>query len=58
MVEDNAARKVMESFYRGIATNHLTKAEALRQAQIELLKTDEFSHPLFWGPFVLIGNWL
>lgn len=57
-VEDNAARKVMESFYRGIATNHLTKAEALRQAQIELLKTDEFSHPLFWGPFVLIGNWL
>ena len=57
-VEDNAAKKVMEKFYRGLATNHLTKAEALRQAQIELLHTDEFAHPLFWAPFLLIGNWL
>ena len=57
-VDDDAARKVMENFYRGIATNHLTKAEALRQAQVELKHNDEYSHPLFWAPFVLIGNWL
>jgi CHAT domain-containing protein len=57
-VEDNAARKAMEKFYRGVATEHLTKAEALRQAQVELIHTDEFAHPLFWAPFVLIGNWL
>ena len=57
-VDDNAARKTMESFYRGIAKNHLSKTESLRQAQIELLHNEEFSHPLFWGPFVLIGNWL
>jgi len=57
-VEDNAARKVMEKFYRGLATGRLSKAEALRQSQIELLHNNEFSHPLFWAPFVLIGNWL
>lgn len=57
-VEDNAAKKVMEKFYRGLAKDHLSKAEALRQAQVELLHNDEFAHPLFWAPFVLIGNWL
>jgi len=57
-VEDNAARRVMEGFYRGIAAGHQTKAVALRQAQVELLRSDEFAHPLFWAPFVLIGNWL
>jgi CHAT domain-containing protein len=57
-VDDDAARKTMEKFYQGLATRQLTKTEALRQAQIELLHKDEFSHPLFWAPFVLIGNWL
>lgn len=57
-VEDNAARKVMERFYGGLTAAHLTKAEALRQAQIELIHNDEFAHPFFWAPFMLIGNWL
>jgi CHAT domain-containing protein len=57
-VDDNAARKVMETFYRGLIVFHLAKTEALRQAQIELLRSDEFSHPFFWAPFLLVGNWL
>lgn len=57
-VDDDAARKAMETFYLGIAKYHLTKAESLRRAQVELLHNDEFSHPLYWAPFVLIGNWL
>jgi CHAT domain-containing protein len=57
-VDDVAAQKVMSSFYRGLATEKLSKAEALRQAQIELLRNQETSHPFFWAPFLLIGNWL
>lgn len=57
-VEDNAARKVMEDFYSGLTANQLSKAEALRRAQVELIHSDEFAHPFFWAPFVLIGNWL
>jgi CHAT domain-containing protein len=57
-VDDDAARKAMETFYLGIAKYHLSKAESLRRAQVELLHNDEFAHPLFWAPFVLIGNWL
>lgn len=57
-VEDNAARKVMEKFYGGLTATHLSKAEALKRAQVELIHTDEFANPFFWAPFVLIGNWL
>ncbi len=57
-VEDNAARTLMENFYKGLVTAHLTKAQSLRQAQVGLIHREEFSHPFFWAPFVLIGNWL
>ena len=57
-VEDNAARTLMEEFYTGISGAKLTKTEALRQAQIQLIQRPEYAHPLFWAPFVLIGNWL
>lgn len=57
-VEDNAARNVMENFYSGLTAAHLSKADALRRAQVKLIHSDEFAHPFFWAPFVLIGNWL
>jgi CHAT domain-containing protein len=57
-VDDHAARTAMEKFYRGLLTERLSKAQALRQSQIDLLRSEEFAHPFFWAPFVLIGNWL
>lgn len=56
-VEDNAAKNIMERFYAGVAKQGLGKAEALRQAQLTLLRAPESAHPFFWAPFVLIGNW-
>lgn len=42
-------------------SNRVTKAEALRYAQLKLPKSaaaeDAFSRPYFWSGFVLIGNW-
>lgn len=57
-VEDTAARKSMEGFYGGLVNTRLSKAQALRQSQIDLLRSQEYAHPMFWAPFVLIGNWL
>jgi CHAT domain-containing protein len=57
-VDDNAARKIMERFYLGLRTEHMSKTAALRQAQIELIRSSELAQPFFWAPFVLIGNWL
>ena len=57
-VEDTAARKAMEGFYGGMMNSRVSKAQALRQSQIDLLSSQEYAHPMFWAPFVLIGNWL
>lgn len=35
----------------------LSWAEALREAQIELIESDAYSDPWFWAPFQLIGRW-
>jgi CHAT domain-containing protein len=56
-ISDEAASQLMISFYNNLM-QHLSKAEALRQAQLELLKTDHMRHPSFWSPFILVGNWL
>ena len=57
-VDDEAAVNIMEKFYSGLVTQKLSKAQALRQSQLELLKQPQLSHPFFWAPFALIGNWL
>ncbi|WP_434687028.1 CHAT domain-containing protein [Pseudanabaena minima] len=57
-VEDSATATLMENFYQELATLGTTKADALRKAQISLLKKTQFTHPFYWSPFVLVGNWL
>lgn len=57
-VEDSATATFMEVFYQELATSGITKADALRKAQISLFKKPQFTHPFYWAPFVLVGNWL
>jgi CHAT domain-containing protein len=57
-VDDRVARAVMENFYTNLQSGQRSKAQALRDAQLQIRKTEEFAQPFFWAPFVLIGNWL
>jgi CHAT domain-containing protein len=59
-VSDKSTADLMTEFYQKLTQPDLniTKAEALRQAQLALLKNPQYSHPYFWAPFVLVGNWL
>lgn len=57
-VNDESTALVMIQFYQELTNNQLTKAEALRQAQLALLKNPSYRHPMFWAPYVLLGNWL
>jgi CHAT domain-containing protein len=67
-VADESTSLLMQRFYGAPAMQPgIPKAEALRQAQVELLRGSgsaggskgiaRFEHPLYWAPFVLIGNW-
>ncbi len=57
-VDDVSTSNLMVEFYQALAQSQGTKAEALRHAQLTLLKQPGFRHPFYWAPFVLIGNWL
>jgi len=63
-VNDRSTAELMVKFYEILRNMpEVGKAEALRQAQVMLLNSDDstdqdFSNPRFWAPFVLIGNWL
>lgn len=57
-VKDRAAQMLMNRFYEQLRQPSITKAEALRQAQINLIRQTDFRDPFFWSAFVLVGNWL
>ena len=57
-VDDQSTSAFMVEFYKQLSQPNMSKAQALRQTQISLIKQSGFKHPFYWAPFVLIGNWL
>ncbi len=56
-VSDEGTTELMTQFYRQLDAS-TTKAEALRRAQLSLLKDPILNHPYYWAPYVMVGNWL
>ena len=54
-VYDSSTKTLMENFYKNLKENN--KANALRSAQLSLLKNPQYSHPFYWATFILIGDW-
>jgi len=58
-VSDEAAAALLPAFYRQLKNPAVsTRAQALRNAQLELMSNERYHHPAYWSPFLLIGNWL
>jgi CHAT domain-containing protein len=57
-VNDPASAALVADFYRALQDPSKSKAKALQQAQLELLKDWRYRHPSYWSAFMLIGNWL
>ena len=55
-VKDGSTALLIVEFYRQLTNPQISKAEALRRAQVALLK-GKYKPPYFWAPFVLVGNW-
>lgn len=54
-VEDESTANLMGAFYRELRDRPMI--EALQQAQLSLLKSAAHAEPVFWAPFVLVGDW-
>ena len=57
-VNDEASSALVVEFYRQLKNPALSKAQALRQAQLKLMENPDFQHPIYWAPFLLLNNWL
>jgi CHAT domain-containing protein len=57
-VNDPASAELVADFYRVLQDPANSKAKALQQAQLGLLKDMRYRHPSYWSAFLLIGNWL
>ncbi len=57
-VDDEATSLAIREFYKQLKTPGMSKAKALQNAQKKLIGQLRYRHPAYWGPFLLIGNWM
>jgi CHAT domain-containing protein/uncharacterized protein HemY len=61
-VDEASTAEMMLEFHRHLqspaenSTRPLTKAEALRNATLKMLQSNQYRHPFYWAAFVMIGN--
>lgn len=55
-VSDASTSELMVEFYKNLKAGS-SLAAALQGAELKLIKGGKYSHPFFWAPFVLIGDW-
>jgi CHAT domain-containing protein len=55
-VSDYVTREMMTSYYGGLK-HGLGRGEALRQAQLAMLKRKGREHPFYWASFIQSGEW-
>jgi CHAT domain-containing protein len=57
-VHDEVAAELITEFYRQLQDPGVSRASALRKAQLKILDDPRFEHPGFWAPFLMINSWL
>ena len=57
-IQDDSTAKLITQFYQALKTPDMSKAQALREAQLSLLQSEKHQHPFYWSAFILLGNWL
>ncbi len=55
-VDDIATRDLMVDYYKRLQKGE-GRGEALRNAQLVMLKSTDRSHPYYWASFIQLGDW-
>jgi CHAT domain-containing protein/tetratricopeptide (TPR) repeat protein len=56
-VDDLATAELMKRFYRAMLKDGMRPAQALRAAQLEMMKQERWASPYFWAAFTIQGEW-
>ncbi|MEL6778677.1 MAG: CHAT domain-containing protein [Cyanobacteria bacterium J06597_16] len=62
-LDDETGALFSDYFYQALQSPGISKAQAVRQAQLQLLgearsPNSPYQHPRYWAPYILLGNWL
>lgn len=55
-IDDESTSALMTIFYQKLATGK-KPAEALREAQIEIMQQEKWANPFYWAGFTFTGDW-
>jgi tetratricopeptide (TPR) repeat protein len=55
-VDARSTQELMLEFYK-LLKNGSDKATALQEAQKRIMENEKYSHPYYWAPFILVGDW-
>ncbi|PYT01151.1 MAG: hypothetical protein DMF63_04165 [Acidobacteria bacterium] len=55
-VESSSTTELMLEFHRQLLSGKVSKAEALRRAQLKLMRIPKYKHPLYWAGWVIVGD--
>ncbi|MDB2423459.1 CHAT domain-containing protein [Paracoccaceae bacterium] len=56
-VESDATQLLITNFFKNLKKSKgMRPAEAMRRSMKKLFSNHEYKHPIFWAPFVLVGQ--
>ena len=56
-ISDESTKMLFTEFYKNLKEEKMNKAEALRQAQINLKEDKKYAHPFYWASFIMLGDY-
>lgn len=57
-LDDEASVTFTREFYKNLGKPGISRAEAIRLAQMAMMQDPNFNHPRYWAAYVLVGSWL
>ncbi|NET61174.1 MAG: tetratricopeptide repeat protein [Symploca sp. SIO2E6] len=55
-VDDTGTKDLMVKYYQRLLNNE-GRSQALRQTQLEMLRSHNYQHPYYWAAFIPSGDW-